>query len=86
MARALKLLVLKAYLSITKPSKLVIPETYLQSYSNSEADLYAYIDGILKKAEKIVVFEEEDHIMSHALSKKMVRYSIERDDFVNRNR
>jgi len=50
MARSLKLLVLKAYLSTAKPEKLTLSEDFLKHFSLSSVDIPTYVSNIVEKA------------------------------------
>lgn len=85
-ARAVKLLVLKTYLSIIQPPNLEFSQHYLTKFSSPKSDVYAYIDKILMKAEKCTLLDEEDGYINDTVFKRSLRYSTSKDDLINRNK
>lgn len=86
MAKPAKLLLLKVYLSIAPAEKLVFPEFYLKQYLYPEGDMQGYFQQIIKKAEKIIIQNEEEEQINLNMIKNNNKYDPNHDNFLNRNR
>jgi hypothetical protein len=85
-ARGVKLIVLKIYLTAVQPPNLEFSQQYLSKLSAGRCDVYGYIEKILSKAEKYTLLDEEDGYINDTVFKRSLRYSVEKDNFINRNR